>query len=433
VAGTLEGTGAAWAAGRAALTAGLAGDIDAAVQDLADAHRRLPEPAPRGLTVLLDGAAATINAVRGEIDGAARRIAGLAAATVPPDPLASDRWQDLAVVVAAASGDARTAQAMLGEPGEARTDRARLLAAWLAVRTGQLTAARDALTAAAGHPVLRRDAMLAAAVSAGIARRTGNERIISTTWHRIAPVIAGADVEILLLDAWGELSACAAAVPATDGFAAEGRAIGEAMRAAVIRAGSPWWAVASEAWWRLERAMVADGAAAAGAGAAPTAGAVAAEVARTLTGLAARHSSLAVRAEAATTWAAILTGTVHPPTVARVTAHLATAGHRQEAAGLCSTAAARATDPAAAKALLALARGLRAQVGARRRTVGDELSDREREVGKLVVDGLTHKQIGAQLYISPKTVEQHVARLRQKLAASNRAALVAALRRHLEE
>jgi DNA-binding NarL/FixJ family response regulator len=58
----------------------------------------------------------------------------------------------------------------------------------------------------------------------------------------------------------------------------------------------------------------------------------------------------------------------------------------------------------------------------------DELSDREREVGTLVVDGLTHKEIGARLYISPKTVEQHVARLRQKLAVATRADLVAALR-----
>ena len=48
-----------------------------------------------------------------------------------------------------------------------------------------------------------------------------------------------------------------------------------------------------------------------------------------------------------------------------------------------------------------------------------------------MLDGLTQKEIGAQLYISPKTVEQHVARMRQKLAAGNRAALIAALRTHL--
>ena len=77
-------------------------------------------------------------------------------------------------------------------------------------------------------------------------------------------------------------------------------------------------------------------------------------------------------------------------------------------------------------------RGLRTSAGAPGRTAPGGLSDREREVGALVVDGLTHREIGARLYISPKTVEQHVARLRQKLAASNRATLVAALRPHLD-
>jgi DNA-binding CsgD family transcriptional regulator len=75
---------------------------------------------------------------------------------------------------------------------------------------------------------------------------------------------------------------------------------------------------------------------------------------------------------------------------------------------------------------------MRTASGAPGRAAPGGLSGREREVGALVVDGLTHKEIGARLYISPKTVEQHVARLRQKLAASNRATLVAALRPHLD-
>ena len=53
------------------------------------------------------------------------------------------------------------------------------------------------------------------------------------------------------------------------------------------------------------------------------------------------------------------------------------------------------------------------------------------EAPALVVDGLTHKEIGARLYLSPKTVEQHVAHLRRKLRASSRATLVAALRAQL--
>jgi DNA-binding CsgD family transcriptional regulator len=56
------------------------------------------------------------------------------------------------------------------------------------------------------------------------------------------------------------------------------------------------------------------------------------------------------------------------------------------------------------------------------------LSEREVEVARLVLDGRTHKEIGAQLYISPKTVEHHVARIRVKVGANDRAEFVAALK-----
>jgi DNA-binding CsgD family transcriptional regulator len=56
------------------------------------------------------------------------------------------------------------------------------------------------------------------------------------------------------------------------------------------------------------------------------------------------------------------------------------------------------------------------------------LSDREREVAALVVEGLTYKQIGERLFISAKTVEHHVARMRQRLGAGSRGELFAHLR-----
>ncbi|MCX6466476.1 MAG: helix-turn-helix transcriptional regulator, partial [Pseudonocardiales bacterium] len=121
-----------------------------------------------------------------------------------------------------------------------------------------------------------------------------------------------------------------------------------------------------------------------------------------------------------------------PDAVAAAVAHLAAAGYRWEAAQLCRVATERADDPAAARVLLEAGRRLRGTRPARAGSGPDALSDREREVGALVVDGLTHKEIGARLYLSPKTVEQHVAHLRQKLRASSRATLVAALRAHLD-
>ncbi|MDN5750134.1 MAG: helix-turn-helix transcriptional regulator, partial [Pseudonocardia sp.] len=61
---------------------------------------------------------------------------------------------------------------------------------------------------------------------------------------------------------------------------------------------------------------------------------------------------------------------------------------------------------------------------------GDDvlLSDRELDIGQLILDGLTYKQIGQRLYISGKTVEHHVARMRQRLGVATRNELFSRLR-----
>ncbi|AFR46771.1 hypothetical protein KTR9_0103 [Gordonia sp. KTR9] len=41
---------------------------------------------------------------------------------------------------------------------------------------------------------------------------------------------------------------------------------------------------------------------------------------------------------------------------------------------------------------------------------------------------MTHREIGERLYISAKTVEHHVARIRRRLDAGSRSELLAALR-----
>ena len=52
------------------------------------------------------------------------------------------------------------------------------------------------------------------------------------------------------------------------------------------------------------------------------------------------------------------------------------------------------------------------------------LSPREREVLGLVARGHTYKQIGAELFISPKTVENHVRNTMAKLHLSRRNELI---------
>lgn len=52
------------------------------------------------------------------------------------------------------------------------------------------------------------------------------------------------------------------------------------------------------------------------------------------------------------------------------------------------------------------------------------LTERESDVLRLVVEGLTARQIATRLVLSPRTVENHVQNLLRKLRLPNRAALV---------
>ncbi|WP_232664244.1 LuxR C-terminal-related transcriptional regulator [Pseudonocardia sp. TRM90224] len=53
-----------------------------------------------------------------------------------------------------------------------------------------------------------------------------------------------------------------------------------------------------------------------------------------------------------------------------------------------------------------------------------QLTERETDVLRLIVEGLTGRQIAARLVLSPRTVENHVQHVLRKLAVPNRAALV---------
>jgi two-component system nitrate/nitrite response regulator NarL len=86
----------------------------------------------------------------------------------------------------------------------------------------------------------------------------------------------------------------------------------------------------------------------------------------------------------------------------------------------------------AAQGDLAMARGMAARLVHRLvetpgRQVADgpdsleSLSEREKEVLRLLAHGLTDRQIGAALTISPRTVETHVGNILHKLGVRNRA------------
>jgi DNA-binding NarL/FixJ family response regulator len=72
--------------------------------------------------------------------------------------------------------------------------------------------------------------------------------------------------------------------------------------------------------------------------------------------------------------------------------------------------------PAVTERLAALATGQ----AMRKDSALTELNEREREVLELLTRGARNKEIAAQLFLSPKTVEYHLSNLFAKLGVSNR-------------
>jgi two-component system, NarL family, response regulator LiaR len=104
---------------------------------------------------------------------------------------------------------------------------------------------------------------------------------------------------------------------------------------------------------------------------------------------------------------------------------LKTAESRDILRAVRSTAAGQsAIDPAVAPRLIARL----TQPGSH----GDTLTERELDVLRLAARGLTNKQIGAELAISDRTVQNHLANIYAKLAVASRTeAVTAALQRAL--
>ena len=69
----------------------------------------------------------------------------------------------------------------------------------------------------------------------------------------------------------------------------------------------------------------------------------------------------------------------------------------------------------------------------RKRTVEtrDELTPQEAQIARMAIEGLTNPEIGAQLFLSHRTVEWHMRKVLGKLGISSRRELAAALAGHV--
>ncbi|MFE9959390.1 LuxR C-terminal-related transcriptional regulator [Micromonospora sp. NPDC005299] len=315
----------------------------------------------------------------------------------------------------------------IGGPLMAR--RHRLLQAWILMVRGQTAAAADRLAAltAGDRPLESRDLLLASALRLGIARRNSDVAGLQHGWGPALDAVVRHPVDLFTLLPLGELAVAGARLGDLGRLKPYLR---EAWLLLDRLGGTALWSAPLH-WTGLHAAILTEEPAVADA-----------HVAALLA--AADHSRYAaVAAGAATVWVEVLRGVVDPVRVEAAARGLHDAGLCWDAARLAGQAAIRTSDRRAMTALLECARVLQARSPARTDGAGDgsaavadsatgatryRLSDREHEVAELVLAGLTYREIGDRLFISAKTVEHHVARMRSRLNCANRAELLALLR-----
>ncbi len=295
----------------------------------------------------------------------------------------------------------------------------RLGLGWVAVRSGRWSAAQAALDEVGGAVLAPREVLMATAIEAGLARRSGDLARLGDAWARAEGVLLRHPADLFSLEVVGELAIGAARLGLWDRVAPKARELGDVVRSL---GEPPLWLLPLR-WIGLQVALATDDHDATVRRAAEV------EATKPV------HPRLGALADAARTWVAILGGTADPDAVAVAAKGLSGLGLTWEASRLTGQAAIRSSDPTVTRALLEQARDLKAALPASdpadAATAASLLSEREQMVAQYIIDGLTHKEIGAQLYISPKTVEHHVAKIRQKVGASTRAEMLAALRSHL--
>jgi DNA-binding NarL/FixJ family response regulator len=306
-------------------------------------------------------------------------------------------------------------------------------------------------------------------LAAGIARRRGDIAGLREAWSGIEPLLARRTADLWQIEAIEELAVAAARLRRH----ARVEPVLDLLDRIIASLDRPFtWSV-SLGWIRLQVAIVAeDGDAvsavagrltALAAAAPPDTAAARSDAAAGPANAVATHSDALARppdtegappdavaappdmtahdarplaqCAAAARWADVLGGRIEPEAVLAAAEDLNAAELPWEASRLAGQAAIRTADPTAARRLLERARELSdpdatsaASPSPASPTTPGGLSEREITVARLVLAGSTHREIGAQLYIAPKTVEHHVARIRGKLRASTRAELLATLR-----
>jgi DNA-binding CsgD family transcriptional regulator len=294
---------------------------------------------------------------------------------------------------------------------------------------------------AGGTSPAPRDELLLDALHVGLARRTDDMAGLVRAWERARGRLLHVAVDLYNLLPLGELAVAAARLRDSERLRphlADAWALLERLDEPAL------WSTPLR-WYAVQAAILAEKP----SELAPHASA--------LVRASGKYHLAAVLAAAGRCWVSVLAGRIDPRAVEESARALAAAGLTWDGARLAGHAAAHAEERKDMSRLLACARDL--HPGTRGTTepsqsvqsaAEDEprmilptgkapapesaaLSEREREVARLVLEGKTYREIGAAIFISPRTAEHHIARIRRRLGAANRSELLTQLRLALGE
>ncbi len=345
------------------------------------------------------------------------------ASAATPDTAAA-----LVTLAALHGGDPVRARSVIGRAVRAGGDplfehRHRLLLGWVKMQDGQLTSASADVTALGDAELHRRDALWSAALRTAIARRSGDSGGLRKHWYAAMEILAEYSVDLYSLLPLGELWVAAARLRQVDRLQL---ALDQAFGLLESLGNPVLWSMPLR-WAGVHAGILANSPeSVAPHGQALTAAAGQSAFARALAG-------------AGRVWLRVLADQVDVDEVAAAARALSQFGLTWDATRLAGQAALQTPDARVSGAMLQIARDLKLTAADPEApaeqpptpvpaAAGSRLSDREREVAELLLLGLPYRDIGGQLFISAKTVEHHVARIRRRLGAESRSEMLSMLR-----
>jgi DNA-binding CsgD family transcriptional regulator len=418
------------------------GDLPAARTALSAESAGPPTSTSRASRTLAEGLLMSLEA---PYPAAVARLGQSITAEQQPTGVAPDTPAALVTLAALHGGDPVRARSVIGRAVRASQEdrpentafvarRHRLLLGWVKMLDGHLSAATADVTAVAadtdsGATLHRRDALWAAALQTAIARRSGDSGAVQKHWYAAAEVLAEYSIDLFSLLPLGELWVAAARMRQVDRLQ---HTLDEAF-ALLDSLGRPLlWSVPLH-WAGVHAGILANS---------PEA---VAPHGQALTAAAGQSAFAKALSTAGRTWLRVLANHVDTDEVSAAAHALSQFGLTWDATRLAGQAALHTPDGRVSGAMLQLARDLK-QTAALEATPGldvaaadglhpgptrpasAKLSDREREVAELLLLGMPYRDIGTQLFISAKTVEHHVARIRRRLGAESRSEMLSMLR-----